>query len=89
MELKCKKCGHKEKVNKAFWLKVLGGTIVAGGAKAWVAYIFAGTGLALPICTAIIAGGVVIAAYSTEIAKWASKKYPCPKCNSKNWVAIV
>ncbi len=89
MELKCKKCGHKEKVNKAFWLKVLGGTIVAGGAKAWVAYIFAGTGLALPICTAIIAGGVAIAAYSTEIAKWASKKYPCPKCNSKNWVAIV
>ena len=89
MELKCRKCGHKEKVNKAFWIKVLGGVVVAGAAKAWLAYLFAGTGLALPICAAIVAGGVAIAAYSDEIAKWASNKYACPKCKSKKWDATV
>ncbi len=88
MKLKCNKCGHTETVNKRFFLKVLGGAVSGFGFWAWVSFIFAGTGFALPICVAIVLGGVGLAAFSNEIAAWASKKFPCPKCQSKSWSAI-
>jgi len=87
MKLKCKKCGHTETVNKRFFLKVIGVALSGGGFWAWVAYIFAGTGFALPICIAIVLGGAGLAAFADEIALWASKKFPCPKCGSKDWSA--
>lgn len=85
MKLVCKGCGHTEKVNKRFFLKVLGGAVAGFGFWAWVTFLFAGTGLALPICCAIVAGGVGLAAFSNEIAEWASKKFPCPDCGKKDW----
>lgn len=88
MKLKCNKCGHKETINKRFFLKAIGGGMAGFGYWAWVAYIFAGTGLALPICIAIVLGGVGVAAFSNEIAEWVSKKYPCPKCGSKEWSVV-
>ena len=87
MKLVCKKCRHEETVNKRFFLKVLGGAVAGGGFWAWVAYLFAGTGFALPICVAIVTGGVALAAFSDDIAKWVSKKYPCPVCGEKTWKA--
>ena len=45
----CRKCGHKEEVNKEFFFKIIGGGVTGGGFWAWTAYIFAGTGFALPI----------------------------------------
>lgn len=87
MKLVCTKCGHTETVNKRFFLKVIGGSVAGFGFWAWVAYLFAGTGLAMPICIAIVAGGVGLAAFSNEIAQWVSKKFPCPKCGNKKWKA--
>ncbi len=87
--LLCKGCGHKETLNKRFFIKLLGGAVAGGGFYAWIAYLLAGTGLALPICIAILTGGVAIAAFSDEIAEWVSKKYACPKCKAKNWKVAV
>lgn len=87
MKLVCKTCGHKETVNKKFFVKVLGGAVAGFGFWSWVAFIFAGTGFALPICVAIVTGGVAVAAFSDEIAEWASKMFPCPKCGSRDWKA--
>lgn len=81
----CRKCGHKEEVNKEFFFKIIGGGVTGGGFWAWTAYIFAGTGFALPICIAIMAGGVGIAAYSKEITEWLCKRKPCPECGYKEW----
>lgn len=88
MKLKCKKCGHTETVNKRFFLKAIGGAVTVFGFWAWVAFISAGTGFALPICVAIVLGGAGIAAFSNEIAEWASKKFPCPECKSKSWTTV-
>lgn len=88
MKLKCKKCEHTETVNKRFFVKAIGAGVTGMGYWAWVAYFFAGTGFAMPICIAIMTGGVALAAFSDEIAKWASKKFPCPKCKSKEWEVV-
>lgn len=88
MYIVCKKCGYKETLNKRFILKVIGGTVTGFGFWAWVTYFFAGTGLALPICIALVIGGAAIAAFSNEIASWVSSKYDCPKCNSRNWKVV-
>lgn len=88
MHIKCKNCGYKETLNKNFFLKILGGTISGYGFYALVAYIFAGTELALAICCAIVAGGVAIAAFSNEIAAWVSSKYDCPTCKKRDWEVI-
>ena len=85
MKLKCAKCGHTENVNKRFFLKALGAGVTGMGYWAWVAYLFAGTGFAMAICIAIMAGGVALASFSNEIAEWASKKFPCPSCGCKDW----
>ena len=88
MFIKCNHCGHKETLDKRFILKVLGGAVSGFGFWAWVAYFFAGTGLALPICVALVTGGVAIAAFSDEIAAWVSKRYSCPKCGRKDWKVV-
>jgi Zn finger protein HypA/HybF involved in hydrogenase expression len=85
MNIRCKRCDYSETLDKRFIVKVLGGVVAGFGFWAWVAFLFAGTGLALPICIAIVTGGVAIAAFSDEIAEWVSARYPCPKCGAKHW----
>ena len=86
MVIKCSACGYKETLNKRFFVKILGGAVSGFGFWAWVAYFFAGTGLALPICVALVTGGVAIAAFSDEIAEWVSSRYDCPNCGSRDWI---
>ena len=90
MKIRCKECGHAEEVNFALFVKIIGATVVGGGYWAWVAYIFAGTGFAMPICIAIVLGGVAIAAFSEQITKWIiAKNYPCEKRKSSKWEAVI
>lgn len=84
--LKCRKCGQKEELNAKFVAKVIGGAVSGFGVWAWVAYFFAGTGLAMPICLALVIGGGAILAYSNEIGEWFSKSYDCPNCKSRDWI---
>jgi DNA-directed RNA polymerase subunit RPC12/RpoP len=86
--IKCKKCSHKEILNKHFFIKIIGGVVTGFGFWAWVAFLFAGTGFALPICIAIVVGGVGIAAFSDEIAEWVSSKYSCPTCQKRAWSVV-
>lgn len=81
----CKVCGYKERVNKNLFFKIIGGLVSVSGFWAWTAYIFAGTGFAMPICFAIVIGGAGIAAYSEEITKWLCDQYECPECGHKRW----
>ncbi|RXJ78061.1 hypothetical protein CRV03_03570 [Arcobacter sp. F155] len=83
--IECKKCGFREKANKSFFLKVLGGGFVGSGFWAWVTYFFAGTGFAFTICVAIVTGGVALLAFSDEITQWLSERYSCPDCNDRDW----
>ena len=85
MNIKCKKCGHTEKTSRRFWVNLIGGAMPFGGFWAWTAFIFAGTGFALPIVIAIMAGGIGMLKYSDEITKWISDKYECEKCGEKSW----
>lgn len=86
--IKCYKCGYKETLNKRFVLKVIGGTVSGAGFWAWVTYFFAGTGLAMPICIALVIGGAGICAFSNEIAEWVSTRYNCPRCGTRNWRVV-
>ena len=88
MHIRCKQCGYKEEINKRFFVKILGGAVAGFGYYAWVAYLFAGTGLALAICIAIVTGGVAIAAFSNEIAEWVSSRYDCPSCKRRDWEVV-
>ena len=88
MYIKCRHCGYRETLNKRFFVKVLGGAVAGFGFWAWVAFLFAGTGFAMPICIAIVTGGIAIAAFSDEIAEWVSERYECPRCHSKNWAVV-
>lgn len=82
MKLRCSKCGHGETVNKRFFLKVIDAGLTGTGYWVWVAYLFAGTGFAMPICIAIMSGGVASASFSDDIAKWVSSRFACPDCCS-------
>lgn len=88
MHIQCKKCNHCEKTDLAFFAKIIGGVTAGMGYWAWVAYFFAGTGFAMPICIAIMAGGGAMMAYSDKIIAWISQKYNCPKCDGNQWIAI-
>ncbi len=86
MRIKCKKCGYSEKTNVELFVKIIGGSMPLGGFWAWVAYLLAGTGFALPIVIAIITGGVGILVFKDQIVKWIiNQKYKCPKCGSTKW----
>ncbi|GAA7192870.1 hypothetical protein ID0444_03600 [Helicobacter pylori] len=84
--LKCKSCGHKEETSLKFFVRVIGAALPAGGAAAWTTYLLTGTGFALPICAAIITGGVAILAFQDEIIEWVDKGYKCEKCGKSSFV---
>ena len=86
--IECKQCGYKEKCNKELFFKIIGGALAGFGPAAWLGYLFAGTGFALPICAAILAGGIAMLAFADQITKWLSSKYNCPKCNNKSWKMV-
>ncbi|GAA7193326.1 hypothetical protein MPG74_05465 [Helicobacter pylori] len=65
--LKCKSCRHKEETSLKFFVRVIGAALPAGGVATWTTYLLAGTRFALPICAAIITGGVTILAFQDEI----------------------
>lgn len=88
MKLKCNRCGHIEKIDIRFFVRLIGAGAVGTGYWAWVTYLFAGTGCAMLICIAIMAGGVALSTYSNEIAKWASKKVRCRECGDSDWKPI-
>lgn len=88
MHIQCKKCNYCEKTDKSFFVKLIGGATAGMGYWAWVAYFFAGTGFAMPICIAIMAGGGAMLAFSDTIVPWISKMYDCPECHGNDWVAI-
>ncbi len=90
MEIKCTSCGYQEETNKDFFVKLIGGAMPVGGFWAWVTYFFAGTGFALPICTAMIVGGVGLLVFKDEIISFiVSKGYQCPRCGKKEWEATA
>lgn len=89
MKIKCRSCGHIESVNLELFIKLIGGVLPIGGFYAWVTYLFAGTGFALPIVVSMIVGGVGLLAFQTEILSFLCKKgYICKKCNAQNWMSI-
>ncbi len=88
MYIQCKHCNHCEKTDKKFFVRLIGAATAGMGYWAWVAYFFAGTGFAMPICIAIMAGGAAMLAYADTIIPWISKRYDCPKCKNSQWIAI-
>ncbi len=88
MKIRCKKCGHFEETNLGLFVKIIGGAMPLGGFWAWVTYLFAGTGFALPIVIAIITGGVAMLVFKDEIVGWIMNSgYQCPKCHAVDWDA--
>jgi hypothetical protein len=86
MKIKCGKCGHSEETNVAWFVKIIGGAMPIGGFWAWVTYIFAGTGFALPIVIAIITGGIGVLVFKDEIVRWiVNRGYKCSVCGSVKW----
>tara|TARA_B110000196_G_C21015855_1_gene600273 strand:- start:65 stop:346 length:282 start_codon:yes stop_codon:yes gene_type:complete len=89
MKIWCNSCGFSEETNLNFFVKLIGAAMPAGGLWAWVTFLFAGTGFALPICFAIVTGGAGILIYKDEIIKWVTNKgHTCPKCDGKSWEII-
>jgi ribosomal protein S27AE len=89
MKIKCGKCGYQEEVNMKFFVKLIGAALPAGGFWAWVTFLFAGTGFAMPICIAIATGGLAMLWYAEEIAEWITRKgYICPKCHTTDWKVV-
>lgn len=90
MKIRCKKpgCGHVEETNLGLFIKILGGALPMGGFQAWRCYLFAGTGFALPIVAAIIAGGTALLLFKDEIVTWIiNQGYKCPCCGDVDWEA--
>ncbi len=86
MKIKCSNCGFIEKTNLDFFVKIIGGAMPLGGFYAWVTYLLAGTGFALPIVIAIITGGVGMLAFKDEITEWITNRgYQCPRCGAVDW----
>jgi predicted nucleic acid-binding Zn-ribbon protein len=89
MKIKCINCGHVEKTDKDFFVKLIGGAMPVGGFWAWTTYLFAGTGFAMAIVVAIIGGGVAMLIFKDEIVEWIiNNDYKCPKCNVVEWKAV-
>ncbi|WP_020559829.1 hypothetical protein [Thiofilum flexile] len=89
MKIRCEECGYLEETTVSLFVKIIGGAMPVGGYWAWTAYLFAGTGFALPIVVAIITGGVGILIFKEEIVQWIiSKGYKCPKCGAGKWGAV-
>lgn len=88
MKVRCKKCGHTEDSILDLVLRIIGGALPIGGFWAWTAYLFAGTGLAMPIVIAIILGGSGLLIFKDNIISWiVNSGYKCPKCGGGEWDA--
>lgn len=86
MQIKCKNCGHTEETSLELFIKIIGGILPLGGYWAWTAYLFAGTGFAMPIVVAIIGGGTAMLIFKKQIVEWIiSKGYSCECCGKKEW----
>lgn len=86
MKITCGSCGYSEETSLGFFVKLIGGIMPVGGFWAWVTYLFAGTGFAMPIVIAIITGGVGILLFKDKIVEWVKNRgYRCPKCGDANW----
>lgn len=86
MRIQCKNCGHIEETNLRLFIRIIGGAMPFGGYWAWVTYLFAGTGFAMAIVIAIIAGGTAMLMYQNEIVEWICEKgYECPECHKNEW----
>ncbi|WP_031385442.1 hypothetical protein [Desulfonatronum thiodismutans] len=88
MKIKCLSCGNTTKVTVELIVKIIGGAMPIGGFYAWVTYLLAGTGLALPIVIALITGGVGILVFKDEIVEWiVNRGYKCQRCGTVKWEA--
>ncbi|MEX0723297.1 MAG: hypothetical protein WD053_05450 [Gracilimonas sp.] len=86
MKIKCRNCGHSEKSTLELIVKIIGGSLPIGGFAAWVTYLLAGTGLALPIVIAMITGGTAMLFFKDEIVEWISNMgYECSNCGKVDW----
>ena len=85
MKIRCRSCNYQETFNCELVMKIIGGSTTIFGTWAWISYLFAGTGFALPICVALVTGGTIVSSFSTEIALWLCSNYACPKCNKHDW----
>lgn len=89
MRIKCLDCGHSEEVTLDLFVKIIGGATAGFGFWAWVSFLFAGTGFAMAICIAIIAGGAAMLAYKNEIIDWlVNKGFACKGCGGQKWAAL-
>lgn len=90
MRIKCLDCGHSEEVTLDLFVKLIGGATAGFGYWAWVSYLFAGTGFAMAISIAIIAGGAAMLAYKNEIIHWlVNKGFACKECGGQKWTALT
>ena len=88
MKIKCIKCKHSEETSIELFVKIIGGALPFGGYWAWVAYLFAGTGFAMPIVIAIMTGGVGMLIFKDEIVQWiVNIGYKCSSCGSVEWTS--
>lgn len=88
MKIKCRNCGRAEETSLDLFVKIIGGAMPLGGFWAWVTYLLAGTGLALPIVVAIIGGGTAMLLFKDSIVKWiVNRGYKCPNCRAVDWEA--
>lgn len=88
MRILCSTCGHSEETSFDLFVKIVGGVLPVGGFWAWVTFLFAGTGFALPICIAIVTGGAGMLVFKDQIVNWiVNKGYECKGCGSQKWAA--
>lgn len=88
MIIRCQSCGHSEKTSRGLFVKLIGGAMPIGGFSAWLAYLFADTGFALPIVIAIIMGGTAMLVFKDEIVQWiVNRGYACPMYGQVSWTA--
>lgn len=88
MKIICRNCKTSQTTSASFLVKLIGGAMPVGGFWAWVTYLFAGTGFALPICIAIVTGGTAMLVFQNQIVQWIiDRGYKCPKCGASRWDA--
>ena len=89
MRIKCLDCGNSEEVSLELFVKIIGVSTAGFGFWAWVSFLFAGTGFALPICIAIATGGVGMLAFKDQIVDWVvNKGYECDGCGNQKWTSV-
>ena len=88
MKITCRKCHNSLETTLGLFVQIIGAAMPIGGFWAWVTYLFAGTGFALPIVIAIIAGGTAMLVFKDQIVKWIiNRGFQCPKCGAVDWEA--